>query len=255
MPLYLPQPVLGLSVKSSLPEDAVAQLFSGISFTSDRGVVHEGDTYRTYSADDTVLASVHRLFPPSLSIEEFDRRLNVASYRALCVSEMSHSTALHLSSGSSEADLSSLAALACASLSQQIVAACRELLLALKTLIVSHSRLVAEQRTIETSMYVRNGKDLVLVSARFAYRQNKRRWFACIFGCSQESLLCNLDVRRVRILQQFEHDAMRGSPMLRRILPPSPPDYRTSSAPAKLSGRVPRPEPMPEPGPELPELL
>jgi hypothetical protein len=131
---------------------------------------------------------------------------------------MSHSTSLYFSSSSSDVDLSSLAALACASLSQQIVAACRELLLVLKYLIVCHSRLVAEQRTVETSMYVRNEKDLVLVSARFAYQQNRRRWFSCLFGCSQESLLCNLDGRPVRILELFDPPpscqvASRGPPL------------------------------------------
>lgn len=248
------QPVVGLSVRADLPKETVQSLFSSISFTTDRTVVHDGDTYRTYSSqDDALLSSVHRLFGGDLCIDELDRRIAAASERDLCYGEMSHGTLVHLSSRSSEVDLSNLAALACASLSQQIVSACRELLLALKTLILTHRNFIAEQKTVETSLFIRNGRDLVLVCARFAYQQQKRRWFSFFLGCSQETVLCKLDVRRIRILQaSFEKDVRSGSPLLRRILPPSPPECRSSSAPAKMSSRAETRRP-PTPRPEWKE--
>ena len=261
MPLRVSNPIVGLSVKSDLPKDTVQALFSGISFASEQAVMHNGDTYSTYSpSDDGVLSSVHRLFGGDLSIAELDRRIHKAALKELCCSEMSQGMRVQLTSSSSEADLSSLAALACASLSQQIVAACRELLLALKTLIVNHQQFIAQQRTVETSLFIRNGRDLVLVSARFAYRQRRRRFFALFLGCSTETVECQLDVRRIRILQlAFERDVRSGSPLMRRILPPSPPDHRATSAPARLSSRAeprrpctPRPE---VPLFDLPDLL
>ena len=243
MPLHSSthQPVVGLSVRADLPKATVESLFAGISFATDRTVVHDGDTYRTYSSqDDALLSKVHRLFGGDINIDELDRRIKAASEEELCYGEMAHGTLIHLSSRSSEADLSHLAALACASLSQQIVSACRELLLALKSLILSHHKLIAEQRTVETSLFIRNGRDLVLVSARFAYQQRRRRWFALLFGCSAQTVDCKLDIRRIRILQaSFEKDVRSGSPLLRRILPPSPPlGWRAASAPAKLSSRA-----------------
>lgn len=242
MPLpSLHQAVVGLSVRSDLPEQTVSDLFSAISFTNDRAVVHDGDVYRTYSpTDDTLLSSVHRLFGGEISISELDRRIAAAQRDALCCSEMSHGTLVELSARSSEADLSNLAALACASLSHQIVEACRELLLALKTLIVNHHQFIAQQKTVETSLFIRNGRDLVLVSARFAYSQRRRSFFSFFCGCSSETVHCQLDVRRIRIMQvAFQSDVLSGSPLVRRILPPSPPaDARASSAPAKLSSRA-----------------
>ena len=120
MPLRVSNPIVGLSVKSDLPKDTVQALFSGISFASEQAVMHNGDTYSTYSpSDDGVLSSVHRLFGGDLSIAELDRRIHKAALKELCCSEMSQGMRVQLTSSSSEADLSSLAALACASLSQQ----------------------------------------------------------------------------------------------------------------------------------------
>ena len=73
MPLHSSthQPVVGLSVRADLPKATVESLFAGISFATDRTVVHDGDTYRTYSSqDDALLSKVHRLFGGDINIDE-----------------------------------------------------------------------------------------------------------------------------------------------------------------------------------------
>ena len=122
-----------------MPESDIASLFSGISFTADRAIVHEGDTYRTASGDEALLDAVHRLFgTQTLSVEELDRRISEASDEDLCLCEVCEDTLVHLSSRSSDADLRRVAEIACASLSQNIVPACEELQLSAQDVPAAH---------------------------------------------------------------------------------------------------------------------